>query len=320
MNCFFLAMALLAAAIPQNATHPHRLQLDVAPTVGLPTRIAQVGVAVFDLEVNEDGLVDRRQLLAGQAPFVTPSRGLLDRWRFIPGRHLSRYASAVFIYQPRRELANSPFTFDLPLPQAPDKLQAPYPVRIVNPGYPVDALFGGTVVMQLNVSAEGGVNQVNVVNSSSVLTGAAVGAVRGWRFYVPAGLDEFSRTAIVTVSFDAPQFGTLGPATEGIGTGRAELMNATGDLPSGTMGVLATTDPDDLIFTAGEFHWTIPYAMVSRIEYIDSATSQDFLTITFTVDSMGEYITFRLEEDAALSAASILSSRTKKPIDFETAP
>ena len=78
-------------------------------------------------------------------------------------------------------------------PARPGK-SLPYPIYIVPPSYPANALGQGSVILRTEVSAEGKVSDVQVIEPMGVLTSASTDAVRRWRF-TPAEDEQGAATS-----------------------------------------------------------------------------------------------------------------------------
>lgn len=312
MNSRILMVWMLSSALLQSGSG--YLQLESAPVEKAPTLLAQEGLSVFDLEVDRRGRVQDESLLLGQPPFVERSRLSMKDWSFAPNSHSPAHINATFLYRPQTTLPDSKLTFDIPLPGEYRRLQSPFAIQITVPGYPADALYGDTVVLQLGITATGSVAQIRVIQDAPGLTNATIAAVRYWKFYVPPKLQEFSRTAVVVVQFATPKLGI--PASLQQKSDQAALVSGAGVAAQiGAEGTLLTDDPDYVIFSYGESHWTLPYPMIRQIECAETHDGY-LLTIMFAGAGSTESVTFRLEEHAALSAASTISVRSSKAIQF----
>jgi hypothetical protein len=299
------------------------LTLEVAPQEPAPTHFSQVGFAIFDLEVNGEGRVAKDTLVRGQSQFIERSRLAFRSWQFMKtGNNAVVHVNATFLYKPQLSIPESRFAFNIPLPEANEQVPSPFPLRIVDPGYPVNGLSGGAVVLQLGLDAGGSISRVDVLQPAPTLSDAALSAVHSWKFYVPPGLDPLSRTAIVVMNFERPR-SEVGEAlaSGGLG-GQAIFVNGTAPgVPIGTAGALVVDDTESLAFVYSSSHWTVPYSWITRIQYVDSLPEGDLLIITFSeAPDQAKIVAFRLARQVGLSAASVISARSEKPIDFVENP
>lgn len=123
-----------------------------------------------------------------------------------------RRAAGLTARQPSTPpLPSQPGTADRPLPEL---IQSPPPTY---PQTAIERRWEGTVLLRLHVTAEGHVGQIAILDSSGydVLDGAAVHAVRAWRF-VPAIRDgrPVASSVRLPVRFElsaawSPSFSTL---------------------------------------------------------------------------------------------------------------
>jgi TonB family protein len=308
-------MATLLAMMFVQASRTY-IPLESAPTYPPPAHFSEVGFSVFDLKLNSDGTVAKDELLRGQAQFVDRSRLAFHDWRFMKAIHDDIHVNAIFLYKPQSNLPDSRFTLNLPPPET--ELQSPFPIKVVDPGFPLNGVSGGEVVLQVGLDSTGSVSNINVIQSAPTLTEAAVAAVHEWKFQIPSAADELSRTAVIVMYFDAPttNAGEVGP-TEPKEDQAIFVAGDAAPIPAGTSGTLLTGDPQSLTFRYGDSHWTLPYLWISQIQYADNLPEGDLVILT--VSEPGQKpgtVTFRLTRKMALSAASSLSARSGTPVDF----
>ena len=84
------------------------------------------------------------------------------------------------------------------------------PLFIAEPGYPPNAVSGGTVVAELLLSP-GGVTNVRIMSGGGAFAESAASALRAWRF-----LAKQKASVVVVVHFRDPNFFSTGPATRTI--------------------------------------------------------------------------------------------------------
>jgi TonB family protein len=82
--------------------------------------------------------------------------------------------------------------------------QPPQVVTAEEPSYPANTVAGGTVVMNVTVSASGEIENVRVLRPAGGFTQPALEAVRKWKFK-PASLDGKPVTASIPVAFSFSQ-------------------------------------------------------------------------------------------------------------------
>jgi hypothetical protein len=226
--------------------------------------------------------------------------------------------NATVIYQPRLGLPAQPNPMNVPFPNTgKENFTSPFPLHVVMPAFPLEGMAGGTVVMQAALEADGTVRSIQVLSGPPSLLESAVASLKTWQFYVPDKLDAASRTAVVVAYFQSPEFGTsmsdnpaeiLAEATLTRGTSPGVPVGAHGNLAAGT---------SNLSFRYADSHWVIPYSLITNIRYSVIPDSEDHLmTITYSGVDSEQTIFFRVKGDAGLSAASVVSSRSGRVIDF----
>jgi TonB family protein len=308
-------IATLIAALSAQASGAY-LPLESAPIYAAPPHFSQIGLIVFDLKLNADGSVAQDELLRGQAQFVERSRLAFQHWRFMKPPHADTHVNAIFLYKPQLDLPDSRFNLNVPLPER--ELPSPFPVKVIDPGFPRDGVSGGEVVLQVGLGPDGSVSKVSVIRPAATLTEAALAAVREWKFAVPAGADELSRTAVVVMYFEPPTMNTTDVSP--IGPKELEAIFLSGDgtpMPAGTSGTLQIGNDQSLTFLYSDSHWTLPYSWISQIQYVDSLPEGDLVILTVSEPGQKpQTLTFQLTRKMALSAASSLSARSGTPVDF----
>src|SRR6516165_3672144 len=89
--------------------------------------------------------------------------------------------------------------------QSSEQAAMAYLIEVVEPKYPAGAKISGKVVFKIVIDKEGHVSQATLVNGDPLLVGAAMDAVKQWKFYpchiFDDGVAEVETTA--TVEFDA---------------------------------------------------------------------------------------------------------------------
>jgi hypothetical protein len=107
-------------------------------------------------------------------------------------------------------VAGSVKAFNAQVPDAYARYhRAPFPIRIVEPGYRLDGTGGGTVVLQLELTPEGIVNRVDPILDDPALTPSAAAAAGNWTFFIP-NKHASLQIAIAVIHF-APQAGVSSP-------------------------------------------------------------------------------------------------------------
>ena len=139
-------------------------------TVSGGTVVAELGFV--------SGEVERIKILYGGEPFTGSCRTALTQWHADSGLTGDEIV-VVHFRQPylyavgdTKEFINLKMT----------KRELPYPVSIIHPSYPPNAVGQGSVILRVDISDKGAVSNVHVIRSMGVLTEASVEAVRKWSF------------------------------------------------------------------------------------------------------------------------------------------
>ncbi len=80
----------------------------------------------------------------------------------------------------------------------------PQVISTVEPSYPVNVVSGGTVVLNVTVGSDGGIEDVQVLQSAGGFTQQAMETVRKWKFR-PAQFNGKQVTASIPVVFSFSQ-------------------------------------------------------------------------------------------------------------------
>jgi len=164
----------------------------------------ETGVTVFDLQVSPDGSVLTATLVTGDPKVVEPARRAFSSWRFTGMPASIVHVSAIFLSKSGHGATGSVKAFNEPVPDSYARYhRAPFPVRIVEPGYRLDGAGSGTVVLQLELTPEGIVNRVDPIVDDPALTPSATAAAGNWSFYIP-NKHASPQIAIAVIHF-APQ-------------------------------------------------------------------------------------------------------------------
>jgi hypothetical protein len=176
----------------------------------LPDKDEQTGLAVvvFEVVIGADGSVIGDELIQGRPEYVERSRLALKDWTFtgIDPKSVPLHAGVVFLYRPQHEFPDEGLSFDQPLPDAFDeKHRSPFPVTVVDPGYPVGASGEGSVILQVTPNAKGQVEDIDLVAGVPSLSEPTVAAVRDWKFHVPSNRKPEDISIVVAV-YRSPKF------------------------------------------------------------------------------------------------------------------
>jgi TonB family protein len=162
------------------------------------------GVVVIDVTVDSGGNVQKASVVSGAPAFVQASLDAVQQWKFgaAPDGVEPRSVAITFLYRPPQL-----FSFGgMQLPESRIASTRPASPRLVyDAPYPVNSVAEGVVILELRISADGAIEQINTVRDIPPLTRAARTAVAAWKFS-PAVRDgrPVEGTSIVAISFLRP--------------------------------------------------------------------------------------------------------------------
>jgi TonB family protein len=176
-----IAWMVLASSLGTGGSHPPRLTTCDVPT-SLPSLHGQCQVAL-DVGVDPTGSVSGVWCLYGGAPVADRLGEAVSRWAFEPATDGGvQSASRVLV----AAVFRPPTLFNVGPCEPPDSMPAPeglpIPVIVVPPAYPVRALGGGTVVVEVEIGPSGDVRSTRVIGEPTGFDGAAEQAAQSWRF------------------------------------------------------------------------------------------------------------------------------------------
>jgi hypothetical protein len=125
------------------------------------------------------GAVKSVEILEGEVPFAESSRSTLQRWRFSEESAKSPVLVVVHFRQPDLHIVGSPTRM---LSPSRAKQGLPYPKVVQEPVYPVNFVGRGSVALAVHLSADGSIEEIDVMGQSGPLVQASLQAVRSWQF------------------------------------------------------------------------------------------------------------------------------------------
>jgi outer membrane biosynthesis protein TonB len=188
----FLLIVLWVAA-PTLAQHSqHFVPPDVIYASDIPYAAATAAAGVVTLAVNLDdgGNIVNVQVLRDIPALTSPALVAVRGWTYAPasldGQHVPSTLLVNVVFDPAYlQLKNVPLAPAEPF-QPPDPKAAPYtPPQLLAATYspyPSDAAVGGAVVLDAPVDSTGALTKVTVIRAVPMLTAAASGALKTWKF------------------------------------------------------------------------------------------------------------------------------------------
>ena len=138
------------------------------------------------------------KILSGEEPFVSSSKAALQSWNLHPEKdggdlvvvHF-RQPNLYYMGDAKEEIRCTGADPSMPCPK-----------YVVGPAYPAQAVGQGSVILKVEVAADGSILDVRTIQAMGALTDVSVAAVRKWKF-TPAedarGVKEASHAYAVFV-------------------------------------------------------------------------------------------------------------------------
>ena len=217
-----LAITFLTATLSaQESWTPPRLQTGSSPAA----RISAVsgGEVFLEITVTDRGTVSHIDVLRTTPPFTDIVLGEVRGWTFLPAERTSQrtsgtppstvtelvtetVASKVFvaaIFRPPS--VNTPTLGSPPADAAAPTEEIASPVTSVTPGFPVQALYDGTVLTEVTIGVDGGVTSAEIVQSSAGFDELALVTARQWSFRPARVSGQLEETyGYIAFAFRAP--------------------------------------------------------------------------------------------------------------------
>ena len=195
--------ALMAATV--SAQEPRTLPRLLSFEIPAQRHTVQSGgIVAYDLKLDEKGAVTSAEIVQDVAPYGAVLGATVRSWRFEPAREGGRAVpSRVLLlgfFRPPALTFAAPANPRYKTTVAPDEI--PWPTSVAVPPYPPNALGGGMVVMEADVSDGGAVTGTRVLSTAGAFDGAATEAVKKWVFR-PArrGPRDVPSRVVMAVSF-----------------------------------------------------------------------------------------------------------------------
>jgi TonB family protein len=140
-----------------------------------PPNAISGGTVVAELHF-VSGNMQRAKILSGEGSFADSCRSAFKGWRSDrDGDELVvvHFRQPYLYYRGDRKESMKP---------AQTEEGLPYPLDILQPDYPPDAMAQGSVVLGLDISPKGDVTDIKAIKSVGGLTESSIEAVRNWEF------------------------------------------------------------------------------------------------------------------------------------------
>lgn len=174
-----IASAWLVAAPP--AFVPAQYRSGSLP--GVPDHAVGAGVVILDVTVNRSGGVSDIKVARSTPPFTDLVSTAIRGWQFQPARGPEPVDSTVLVAAVFRPPAI--YAPELGKPSADTSMTspaAPYPLAMVTPPYPPQAIDNRLVLVEVQVGTGGNVADAKVIGTTSGFDDAALKAAQRWTF------------------------------------------------------------------------------------------------------------------------------------------
>jgi len=214
---FTMTLALIGAA--QTNTKYQGVSLVTAGDISYPPQARAAGMVTLELNVDSSGTLQRAQAVRDIPPLTRAAQDAVHQWKFQPAKKDGQPVAGVLrvnvvfnpfnpsdvsipnkpIPPPENAAANTTRVF-----QPPDVRSAEYAV------YPPNTVASGTVILNVQISPDGSVQDVKLLRGVDPLSSAASKAAKGWQF-TPAAYESkpIASHEIVAFVFVRPEIGTM---------------------------------------------------------------------------------------------------------------
>ena len=210
-----IALALATAA--QTDSKYEGVSLVTAGDVAYPPEARSAGMVTLDITVDSSGAIQNVQAVRDIPPLTKAAEDAVRRWKFHPATKGDQSLGGVI----RVNLVFNPFNpSDVSIPNKPipppenasasatGAFQPPDVKSADYAAYPPNTVASGTVILDVRISEEGGVQDVNTLRGVDPLASASSKAVRDWQF-TPAAYETkpIASHEIVAFVFVRPEIG-----------------------------------------------------------------------------------------------------------------
>jgi outer membrane biosynthesis protein TonB len=220
-----LAVSLLALtgalSAQQPAFSPARLVRGDLPGVAPPNVIGG-GEVFIEAIIDRTGALTRPVVLRSTPPFSQMVLGAIGGWRFTPAQAVQPDGPAgpvessvliVAMYRPPT-LLNAAAAGEPPRDLSNGTSSIAYPVSVVAPPYPPQALMGSVVLFEVLLDELGRIRDARAIGSDPGFDSAARDAVLQWKFRPSSYRGRPApSTAYVIFGFSSPVIGPGAPPT-----------------------------------------------------------------------------------------------------------
>jgi outer membrane biosynthesis protein TonB len=188
MRCFLVALLLVSQAA--GATYTPARVLNAFPLISQPAMAVGGGEVLLEVLVDPRGIPRDIQILRATPPFTPLVVDAVRTWTFTPAtttnpnerpREIESSVLVAGVFRPPA-VYNQPGLGEPPKTLRKPSDRVPFPTRMTMPAYPLQALFDGVVVVEMEVNATGTVAATNIIGAGSGFEKVSLEAAREWRF------------------------------------------------------------------------------------------------------------------------------------------
>jgi outer membrane biosynthesis protein TonB len=184
---------------------PGMVHLSTAAAPRPPSKKVETGLVILSASVDQTGIPACVEVVQGASPFIGPALEAVRQWTFDTNKvKAPSTVTIAMLFRARTALPDRPFVFDMPCePSSTDS--PPTPSTIVDPGYPIQSIAEGSVILQMQIDSSGIVQKTDVIRGVPSLTLSAIHAVSQWRF-LPSRRNgkAVPGNAVAVISFLSP--------------------------------------------------------------------------------------------------------------------
>ena len=178
---YLFAIAFVGSLAAQDTFIPAQYRSGAVPPV--PDHAVGGGDVILDVSVNRSGGVSDIKVARSTPPFTDLVSTAIRGWQFQPARGPQPVDSTVLVAAVfRPPTINTPTQGKPPTDTSTMSPEAPFPLTMVTPPYPVHAVDNRLVLVEVRVGTGGNTSDAKIIGSTSGFDDAALDAARRWTF------------------------------------------------------------------------------------------------------------------------------------------
>jgi hypothetical protein len=147
-----------------------------------PLNTVSTSWVVLDVETGRQGNVQSVAVLHGDNPLLEIAVANVRQWAFAPvavAMPAESHVTVVFLFRPRDLFSSAPLRSQS-IAHTSDR--PPFPLELVDLGYPVSSVGEGASVLELQIAATGDIRRLRVVSDAAGLAAYTERGLQSWRF------------------------------------------------------------------------------------------------------------------------------------------